>query len=415
MPTMHYLLFTVGTDGDLNPYLGIGVELRRRGHRVTLLTNPGYEPIVAASGLDFVPIGDSAQLEAYIRHPDYFDPTKSWKLAIDACFLGPMRQTYEVIADRASREQVSVVSAPWGFGAKIAHEKLGTPLITVHLEPHNIRSLTRTGVMPPPMMVGDWVPKWAKRAQFWIADRWFVDPRLCPPVNRFRRELDLPAASRLTDRWWNSPSRIIGLFPDWLVPPQPDWPPHLDLAGFPLWDRSDTKKSPAAAISFATERQPIVFTAGSNNQYADRFLATAMQTCRAMKRAGLLISHSRVDPPDDSIRQFSYVSFSEVLPHAAAIVHHGGAGTSAQALSAGIPQLVLPSIHGTPDFAARLKRIGVAAVLRPDRFTPRRATRVLSRLLASPTVRENCEQYRDRMRSSDGIGRACDLIEAESQ
>jgi len=413
---MHYLLFTVGTFGDLNPYLGLGEVLHRRGHQVTLMTNPQYESTVRETGLRFVPVGELARLDYYLNHPDFFNASRSWKLALDICYLGPMRATYHAIEERFVPGETVVVSASWGFGARIAQEKLGVPLVTVHLEPHNIRSMYQTGVMPPPMVLKDWVPHWLKRFQFWIADRIFVDPRVGPQVNAFRRELNLPPVKRLLFEWWNSPQQMIGMYPKWLVPPQPDWPSQLRLSGFPLWDRNKLNKTPAAEVRNFVEsgEPPIVFTAGSNNVHARHFFATAVESCQQLDRRAILVTRDADHVPQhfpDTIRRFAYVPFSELLPHAAAFVHHGGAGTSAQALAAGVPQLVMPTVHGTPEFASRLKRLGVAETLKPSAFQTKAVTRAIQRLIESTQVAQLCRQYREQMCSENGIEQACNWIE----
>jgi len=410
---MHYLLFTVGTDGDLNPYLALGEALRGRGHRVTLLTNPSYETVVKGIGLEFIAIGDRQRLDDYVNHPDYFDASKCWKLALEACFLGPMRQTYETIAEHHASGPTTVISAAWGFGARIAHEKLGVPLVTIHLEPHNVRSMYQTGVMPPPMVVDDWVPRFMKRIQFWIADRWFVDPRICPQVNAFRNELGLPPVRRLVYQWWNSSQRIIGLYPEWLVPTQPDWPSQLELAGLPLWDRPMSIETTAEATEFARQSKPIVFTSGSNDSRTHSFFATAIECCEKLDCCGVLVGKQPIDIPSHlsgTVKRW-YVPYSRLFPHAAAIVHHGGVGTAAKALAAGAPQLVIPSVCGQPDIAARLKRIGVAETLKPTAFSTRRAVNALRRLLDSPEVARRCRLYQQKMQSEDAIARTCDLIE----
>jgi len=410
---MHYLLFTVGTIGDLNPYLGIGAVLRRGGNRVSVLTNAAHQPQVEAAGLACIPLaGDIAG--SYIDQPGFFHPSRSWKMALEHCFAGPMRQTYNTIAGCASREPVAVVSAAWGFGARIAHEKLGTPLITIHLEPHNIRSLHQSGKMPPPMMMGSYIPRWFKRLQFWVADRCFIDPRIAPQVNQFRRELGLPARQRLLAEWWNSPQQIIGMYPEWFAPPQPDWPGQIELAGFPRCDTLPLPATGSGAIDFAARTRPLVFTAGSNRLDANGFFATAIACCQQLDRCGVLLTRQEVAIPaglKDRVRRFDYVAFEKLLPHAAALVHHGGAGTAAAALRCGVPQLVSPTVHGTPDIASRLKQLGVAAVVRPARFKPATVYPLLERLLKNAATARCCQLYQQKMADDKSLERACEIIE----
>ena len=103
---------------------------------------------------------------------------------------------------------------------------------------------------------------------------------------------------------------------------------------------------------------------------------------------------------------------SAVLPRSAALVHHGGIGTAAQALAAGRPQLVMPMAFDQPDNAARLVRLGVARMLPPARFSGARVARQLAALLGSDVVANRCAELARRCDASDSIGRTCDLIEA---
>ena len=106
-----------------------------------------------------------------------------------------------------------------------------------------------------------------------------------------------------------------------------------------------------------------------------------------------------------------FAPFSRLLPRCAAFVHHGGIGSSAQALASGVRQLVTPFTHDQPDYTARLKRLGVANVLTPDNYTGDLIAARLRRLLESPDVGRCCRLVKSRFAGVDAIGTACDLIE----
>lgn len=108
----------------------------------------------------------------------------------------------------------------------------------------------------------------------------------------------------------------------------------------------------------------------------------------------------------------AYAPLSALLPRCAALIHHGGIGTVAQALSAGIPQLIVPVAFDHFDEAERVRHLGLGTTLSRRRFTPARAARHLDQLLASPEVARRCRQARDRMAGEDGVSSACDRIEA---
>ena len=103
---------------------------------------------------------------------------------------------------------------------------------------------------------------------------------------------------------------------------------------------------------------------------------------------------------------------SRLLPRCAAIVHHGGIGTSAQGLAAGIPQLTMPMGFDQPDNTLRLTRLGVGSFITPKQFTGRTTAEALRRLLESRRVAEACQRCEARIATGDGIAMTCDLLES---
>jgi hypothetical protein len=134
-----------------------------------------------------------------------------------------------------------VAASGLAFGARIAHEKLGLPLATVHLQPVVFRSVRRPAVFGFPDVLG-FLPRPLRGPYLRAADRFVIDPPLAPAVNAFRAGLGLPPVSRLLHRWMHSPQLVIGLFPEWFAAPQPDWPPNVHLTGFPLYDERDSRE-----------------------------------------------------------------------------------------------------------------------------------------------------------------------------
>jgi len=109
---------------------------------------------------------------------------------------------------------------------------------------------------------------------------------------------------------------------------------------------------------------------------------------------------------------FEYAPYAALFPRAAAVVHQGGIGTTAEAMRAGRPMLVMPYAHDQPDNAARVCRLGVARVIPRHRFTAARATAELQTLLADPAYARRAAEVGERVRKEDGVGAACDALEA---
>jgi UDP:flavonoid glycosyltransferase YjiC (YdhE family) len=410
---VNVLLTPIGSYGDVHPFVALGAELARRGHAATVLTNGAFRSAVERAGLPFAELGTEQAYRDVLANPDVWHPFRGVKLFMAYLLAEPLRPLYEAIAARYEPGRTVVVSPSQGLGARLAQEKLGVPLATVHIAPASLRSVRAPAVlrgMPMPR----WSPHWYRRFLYWIGDRLVIDPILEGPLNRFRAELGLPPVRRVLAGWWNSPQLVVGLFPAWFAPPPPDWPPQLRLTGFPLFDERGQREAPAGLEDFLRAGDPpLVFTPGSAMMHGRAFFGAAVEVCRRLGRRGLLLtSFDEHLPPSlpDAVRHFRYVPFSEVFPRAAAVVHHGGIGTTAQALAAGVPQLIMPMGYDQYDNAARVARLGAGASLVPGKFTGARVARRLDRLLR-PDVAAACKEVARRFDGPGAIAAACDWIE----
>ena len=302
------------------------------------------------------------------------------------------------------REQVAgepplLVAHPLAFGARIVHEAVGLPLVTLHLQPTGFVSEHETAVPHVWLRSIDRWPPLVKRLLVAAGDR-LSDHALAPPVNDLRAEFGLPPVRNIVREWWHSPRRVIGLFPDWYAAVQPDWPSQTRLTGFPLYDAGDATPLPRELETWLDAgAPPAVFVAGTANRQAARFFQAGADACRRLGRRGLLLSRFTGQIPDPlppGVRHAEYAPFGSLLPRAAAIVHHGGIGTAAQALRAGCPQLVMPMAFDQPDNAVRLERLGVGRYLRPSRFTGLAAARELDALLGSDDTARACRAVAGR-------------------
>jgi len=275
------------------------------------------------------------------------------------------------------------------------------------------RSAIQPGCFGFPDILGH-LPCSLRRIYLRVADQFLIDPLVADETNSLRLELGLPPVHRLFNGWVHSPQLIIGLFPEWFAPPAPDWPPNVVLTGFPLWDEASLRDPPPGLAEFlAAGPPPIVFTAGSAMVQAAHFFQVSAEVCRISERRALFLTQYPGQLPTTLPKgscHYDYVPFSAVLPHAAVLVHHGGIGTTAQAIAAGIPQLVVPSTHDQPDNAVRVRRLGVGDFLLPKAYTPANVEGSLRRLL-SPHLRRNCQQRARDLAGSQSLEKASLLIE----
>ena len=413
---LHVVAVALGSFGDVHPLLGVAREMARRGHAVDFLANPLYREAVERAGLRFHGVGERESFERAIDNPRMWTLTHGARMLAKVLILPYMREVYGWI-EHNRRPNTVVIASAIAFGARIAQEKLGVPLATMLLQPSLVRS--RESIPGLPLIPTG--PQWQclarpmRDAVMWGVDTLLFDPALAGGVNAFRRELGLPGQRRVFHKWLLSPELSVGLFPEWYAQPQSDWPPYVHCTGFPLYDEAETRaEDPALRAFLDAGDPPVVLTPGTAMRHARRFFRAGVEACGRIGRRALLLTHFPQHTPNplpDWAASFDYAPFSTVLPRCAAIVHHGGIGTSAQALRAGIPQLISPFSYDQPDNAVRLRDLGVARTVFPKFFFAGVVARRLETLLGSDSIRAACAEAAERMRGSNGLAETADLVE----
>jgi UDP:flavonoid glycosyltransferase YjiC (YdhE family) len=406
------IVIGLGSAGDVHPNVGLALALRQRGADVLFAAPEVFRQLAERTRLEFYGIGTREEFEEALRDPDLWHPTRSFQLVARKLIVPAMRPIYDLIAKNFVQRQTVVAASGMAFGARIAQEKLGVPLATVHLQPIMFRSSISPGCFGFPDILTA-LPRPLRPSYFRLADRLIVDRPLIGPVNQFRAELGLSPVKRFFNGWLHSPQLTIGLVPEWFAEPQPDWPPNVSLTGFPLWDESEVRTvSPELEQFLAEGAPPILFTAGSAMLHADDFFKTSVEVCGISGWRGLLVTQFPEQLPPklpNNVRHFEYIPFSAVLSRTAAIVHHGGIGTTSQAMLAGIPQLIVPFSHDQPDNAVRVRRLGIGDYVLPRAYSTKRVIEKLKRLMR-PEIYARCKQTSE-MVERDSLQRASELIE----
>ena len=251
-----------------------------------------------------------------------------------------------------------------------------------------------------------------------LGDR-LMDLALAPALNRFRAELGLPAARHVGRRWWHSPQRVIGLFPDWFAPPQPDWPAQAVLTGFPLYDQREVSQVPPDLEAFFAEAEdagdpPGCLRAGFRQSAGQALLCGG---------GGRLPPAGKARTAPDPLPRAAPLEVARrgpprrlrALQRRASPLRRARAPRRNRHCRPGpgrwLPQLVMPMTFDQPDNAVRLARLGVARILLPERFTGVRVARDLEVLLVSNGVARRANGIARRFKSADPVARTCDLIE----
>ncbi len=407
---MHAILVSVGTDGDILPYVGLGAALRSRGHRVTLTASEHYGALARAHDLEFQALVSRAENEELFGHPDFWKPLKTAPLSARWGVRFICRQ-YELLSGLVTREAV-LVASPGVFAASIVHERLGVPWTNLILQP----GLIPSSIAPPMMPMFTFLsraprPVWRV---FWRALDAVGDILVGSELNRVRASLGLKPMRRIFQNWL-SKQQVIGMFPEWYGQPQADWPSQMRLVGFPLCDGVSAEPLPPGLLEFCHAGEPpVAFTFGTGMRHSAKLFRAALGACEILGVRGIFISRYRDQMPEPLPRcvlHCAFAPFQKLFPLCTAVVHHGGIGTVAAAMAAGTPQLIRPICFDQIDNGARTRRLGVGDYLRSGRCRGGQLAAALAGVMTEPT-RARCRQLQTRLTTVDACRTSAELVEA---
>lgn len=414
MTPRRIVLATLGSLGDLHPYLAIARGLVARGHHAIVATSAVYRERIEAEGVAFQPV--RPDLRHLLEPPvammaRYMDAGRGSERVVRELVVPFLAETFEDTLAAATGADL-VVGHPLTFTARLAAERLGIPWLSSTLAP----VLFFSCLDPPVMPAAPWLASLRRfgpqphRLVFALARRisapWFA------PLTDLRARLGLPPAGHPLFEGAFSPHGTLALFSPWFGPRQPDWPPRTVATGFCFLDHPRLDPLPEGLERFiAAGEPPVVFTLGTSAVHDARdFYAHGLEHARRLGRRAVLLTGRETRNlvtgvgPDAFVAE--YAPYSRVFPHAAAIVHQGGIGTTAEALRAGRPMLVLPFSHDQFDNAARVRRIGSGDTIDRHRFGGTAGRERLARLLASPEGTAAAAANGARVHAEDGPGAA---------
>jgi rhamnosyltransferase subunit B len=413
------VLTTFGSLGDLHPYLAIALGLQARGHEAVIATCGCYRQKVEALGIPFWAIRpDSPDWEA---EPDlmsrFVDRRQGPEQVVRKWIMPALRESYDDLL-AAAKDADLLVSHPITYATRLVAEQERIPWASSMLAPLGFFSAYDPPVLPTAPFFAQlrFLGPAFYRRLFGLLKR--AIRSWSEPWHRLRAEIGLPPTTEAPIfEGQHSPSLVMALFSTLLADLQPDWPPRTVITGFPFYEEESRAGMPSELTRFLDGGvPPIVFTLGSSAVLAaGRFYEqSAAAAQRLGRRAVLLIGtdpRNRAASLPEGVAAFEYAPFAELFPRAAAIVHQGGVGTTAQAMRAGRPMLVMPYAHDQPDNAARVTRLGIARTISRNRYTAARAADELAHLLDDPTYAERAAEVGRRVGGEDGVRAACEALE----
>ena len=421
MKSSHFVLTTLGSLGDLHPYIAVGLGLRERGHAVTIATSEVYRPKVEGEGLRFAPVRpdlahllDNSEVMREAVHP-----RKGTEYVVRRLFLPFVEQSFEDTL-AAARDADLLVGHPIAFATPTAAEYLNKPWVSVALQPSILLSafdppaISGAPFLTPLLSLGPPVARAFFRLVIQASRQWGK------PLNELRARLNMPKLRNPLMFGDGSPLGTQGWFSKVLATPQPDWPARTTITGFPFYD----KLEPGHGLTPELHRfldegpPPIVFTLGSSavfdagNFYSESLAAVTKTGHRAVLLVGRDARNIPSTPLPPGVILAEYAPYSELLPRAAATVHQGGVGTTAQALRSGKPMIVVPWSHDQPDNAMRVRKLGVARVIPRGKYRAPHVASEIALLLSEERSADAARSVAFEMGREDGVAAACAGLEA---
>ncbi len=394
--TPHYLVITIGTTGDIHPFMHIASALQALGRKVTFITDTYHANLIQGAGFPFVGLGTKEGYLRVIANPDLWDPKKGFSARM-ANYRDLLEQIDEAIRSVSAQAPLVVIAHPFAVpGAAISRERgFIKSIVAAYLAPSNLRSCYDP-LHIGPTSVPRWMPMSWRRALWRFIEKGWIDPVAVAQINAAREPLSLPKVDSLLAHIAETPDLSVTLFPSWFAPPVPDWPRPLITSDFQLFDATTQDSFTEDLSAFlAAGDKPLVFTPGTGNLHATKFFSCALSAVNRLGQRAIFLTKERAQVPahlPESVLWQPYVPLSALLPYAAVLVHHGGIGTTAEALRSGTPQLIAPFAWDQFDNGARIASLGVGVVIPAKRLKPSKLARNLQTLASSDAIGVRCSQ-----------------------
>jgi rhamnosyltransferase subunit B len=413
-----WLFTSWGSRGDLHPFLALGRGLIARGHQVTLVGHPEWKAETETAGLRFVSTEEYPREDLIRNHPEIvsmkYGGLTSFRALVHRGIVPSFDPTMTALLAEAPSHDV-MVTHHFVLPAEVVADMTGIPRVTVSLAPGVIPSAY---ALPGPSfrrarsqygMVGR-----AVNRLIWSAGQACACVMVDPIVNRLRRKHGLPSTRNAV---FGAHSSLLNLqlYSEHFGPRSPDWTEEKQHGGFCYYDPPDAPEMAPEVKEFLSRGEPpVLFTLGSTAvQNPGAFYPMAVQVLEALGLRGILLYGPEENRParvPGAILAIPYAPFGSLMPHVRAVVHQCGIGTLSHTLRAGVPSVAYPFAFDQPNNARRLEALGVAEVILPRQRTVKHLQRALRRLLAGDAP-ARARRLGEVIRSEDGVGKACDVLE----
>jgi UDP:flavonoid glycosyltransferase YjiC (YdhE family) len=413
---MRITIFAAGSRGDIQPCVVLGRGLQRAGFEVRLAAPENFAGFIQEHGLYVHPLrGDVQQIMAGDTGRDFMEsgsanPIRSIRAV--RTMLGPVAMQMAADALEACREADALISLSVfaTFASSIA-EAWGIPLIDVEPTP-----MLPTGAFPAPgwpvqRNLGSLHNRLSGFAMLQVIWLWYR-----PYVNEFRKQHGLPPYGSASFYRILKSTPLLGAYSPMVVPRPPDWPEGARITGYWFPEEGAGWRPAPELQAFLEAGDPPVYVgfgsmAGRNPQ---QFAGLVLEALAKSGQRGVLLTGwggMQAVPAPEDVFVLDSAPHSWLFPRMAAVVHHGGAGTTAEGLRAGLPTVIVPFILDQPFWGKRVRALGVGPQPIPRKnLAAENLAHAIDAAVTQPEIRQRAARLGEAIRAEDGVGKAVDLI-----
>jgi sterol 3beta-glucosyltransferase len=415
---MHITILTIGSRGDVQPYLAFALGLKNAGYTVRLVTHAKFEQEILGYGLEFAVISGNPQEAIASEEGQKFMQTKN-PLALPSRFASLIKtfmKTVLIDSWNGCQGTDAVITgsiAFWGFDIA---QKLGVPFYYATMQQFSpTKELPIQGTPPELEKLGGFYNKSTYvilNQIFWLVFR--------NPVNKFRKNiLKMPASPiwpyPLTYMMRAKVNFLNAISPS-VIPQPSDWSEYEHMTGYWFLDAPEDFVPPADLVNFLNAGSPPVYVGfGSmSGKQAEEVAEIALAALIKTKQRGIFLTGwsgvENIDLPEN-IFKISSIPHSWLFPQMGCIVHHGGAGTTAATFRAGVPGVIVPFLGDQPFWGYQSVKLGVSpATISRDKLTVDSLAGAIMKALQDKDIRKNAMILGEKIRSEDGVAVAVEIV-----
>ena len=411
---MRIVIIAPGSRGDVQPYIALGKGLQNAGHHIRLVSHSNFETLVTSYGLEFWSFGNDVKDAVETKEMRELTERGNFFLLMAKMAKEAQREALRFAEGGllAAQSMDIVLSGIGGLfiGTAIA-EKLDMPLVQAYVFPFTPTEEFSSVLTPK-------LPTLLNRFSHQLARQLMWQGFRSADTIARKKVLNIPVAPLLGPYASKSTRHmpiLYGFSPS-VIPPPSDWNDNTHITGYWFLEETDDWQPPAALLDFLQSGPPplyIGFGSMSNRnpeQTADLIIqALALTNQRAVLLSGWSGLHKNNVP--GSIFMIDSIPHSWLFPRMSAVIHHGGASTTAAGLKAGVPSVVIPFFGDQPFWGQRIADLGVGTKPIPrKKLTAERLADAIREVITNQEIRHRAEKLGKKIQGENGIKSAVSIF-----